>query len=136
MSGTVSTVSFTITNPPSLNKLWAHVTHVPGKGRVRSKEYNAWVSLAGWELKIQMVGIPMICCRYNMELHVPISRRDTGNWEKAISDACQKVGVVSNDGNVHELRVVPSERSNCLVKLTLLPSMGGIRSQAVLRSRR
>ena len=72
----------------------------------------------------------MIECRYDMTIQVPISRRDTGNWEKAIGDLLQKVGVVSNDGNVHNLTTSPVDRDDCAVFLTPLPDMGGIRKAA------
>lgn len=115
--------------PPSLNKLWITV---PGKKRVRSPAYIQWATHAGWEVKRQIVGMKAIACRFNMEIHVPISRRDTGNWEKAIGDLLQTVGVVTNDGNVHELLVRPMERDDCMVALTPLPEMGGIRAPAKL----
>jgi len=115
--------------PPSLNKLWISV---PGKKRVRSPAYNAWATTAGWEVKRQIVGMAPIACRFNLTIHVPISRRDTGNWEKAIGDLLQTVGVVTNDGNVHELIVRPMERDDCLVALEPLPEMGGVRAPTKL----
>lgn len=114
--------------PPSLNALWITI---PGKKRVRSPEYSAWLRDAGWEVRQQMVGVPRIDCRYNLEIQVPVSRRDTGNWEKPIGDLLQAVGCVSNDGNLHRLTVLPvAGRTDCAVALTPLPEMDGIRAPA------
>jgi Holliday junction resolvase RusA-like endonuclease len=113
-----------MTSPPSLNRLWITV---PGKRRVRSAEYNKWRTEAGWEIKQQVAGMDPLPCRYDMEISVPISRRDTGNWEKAIGDILESVGVVTNDGNVNRLTIVPMDRTNCAVAITPLPGMGGVR---------
>ncbi len=114
--------------PPSLNKLWISI---PGKKRVRSPEYSAWLREAGWEIRRQLSGRPPIACRYNMDILVPVSRRDTGNHEKAISDCLQSAGAVVNDGNLHSLTVTPVEgRTDVAVCLTPLPGMGGVRGPA------
>lgn len=36
--------------PPSVNSL---TFNVGGKGRVKTNEYSAWITAAGWELKLQ-----------------------------------------------------------------------------------
>lgn len=115
--------------PPSLNKLWISTAH----GRVRSPVYRTWAKSAGWEVLRQTVGLQTVTCRYNMEIRVPVSRRDTGNWEKAIGDLLESVGIVSNDGNVHSLLVTPMERTDCMVALWLLPEMGGVRKKPQMR---
>ena len=92
------TIMVTIPTPPSLNKLWVTA---PGKPRVRSAEYRAWAERAGWLLKMQIVGMAPLACRFNLDIEVPISRRDTGNHEKALCDLCESCGVVTNDGNAH-----------------------------------
>jgi len=122
MSGIILTMS----SPPSLNALWITI---PGKKRVRSPAYNEWLTTAGWEVKRQWMGMRPIACRYNLTLHVPISRRDSGNWEKAISDLLEAVGVVTNDGNAHSITVTPSARTDCVVEIVELPDMGGIRKR-------
>jgi len=68
--------------------------------------------------------------RYDMELRVPISARDTPNWEKPIGDLLQRVGVVSNDGNINRLTMEPMERDDCLVVLTERPDLGHVRKAA------
>lgn len=120
-------IILTIPNPPSLNKLWARKG---GGGRTKSREYRAWLTAAGWEVRRQAVGMVPLACRYDMTINVPISRRDTGNWEKPIGDLLQAVGVVTNDGNIHALIVCPMARNDCMVALTPLPDMGGVRKPA------
>jgi Holliday junction resolvase RusA-like endonuclease len=109
--------------PPSLNRLWA----TTGRGRVRSREYRAWAQAAGWEVKRQMVGIPMLMGRFDAAVLVPISRRDTDNWLKALFDLLESVGVVANDGNLHRVNVEPMEREDCCVALTPRPDVGNVR---------
>lgn len=71
--------------------------------------------MAGWEVRAQYVGKLPIESRFDMEIYVPVSKRDTGNWEKAISDLLQSVGVITNDGNMRKLMVEPVERDDCMV---------------------
>jgi len=120
-------IILTIPNPPSLNKLWARKG---GGGRTKSREYRAWLTAAGWEVRRQAVGMPALACRYDMTLNVPISRRDTDNWPKPIGDLLQMAGVVTNDGNIHRLSVNPCDRRDCMVALTPLPDMDGVRKPA------
>jgi Holliday junction resolvase RusA-like endonuclease len=117
-------VIVTIPTPPSLNKLWVTA---PGKPRVRSSEYRAWAERAGWLLRMQIVGMAPLDCRFNLDIEVPISRRDTGNHEKALCDLCESCGVVTNDGNAHRISVTPTERTDCLLVFTPLPEMGAVR---------
>ena len=127
------TIMVTIPTPPSLNKLWVTA---PGKPRVRSAEYRAWAERAGWLLKMQIVGMAPLACRFNLDIEVPISRRDTGNHEKALCDLCESCGVVTNDGNAHRITVTPTNRTDCLLVFTPLPGMDGVRKQAAPRGGR
>ena len=122
----------TIPTPPSLNKLWVTA---PGKPRVRSSEYRAWAERAGWLLRMQIVGMAPLDCRFNLDIEVPISRRDTGNFEKALCDLCESCGVVTNDGNAHRITVTPTERTDCLLAFTPLPEMGAVRAPAGAKGR-
>lgn len=119
-------VIITMAKPPSTNKLW----RIAGGKRVRSEEYATWRNAAGWEVKRQHAGRPPVACRYNLEIQVPISRRDTDNWVKPISDILETCGVITNDGNAHEVKITPMERDDCAVAIYELPGMGGIRPQA------
>ena len=118
---------------PSLNKLWIRGS---GRARVRSPEYRAWLLVAGWEVRRQIIGVPPIDCRFNVIIEVPISRRDTGNFEKATMDLCEHVGLITNDGNAHEITIRPMPRADVAVALWCLPGMDGVRKQAAPRGGR
>jgi len=120
-------VIVTMPVPPSLNKLWARA---PGGKRVRSQAYRAWISTAAWLVKTQIVGMEPLSCRFNLEIEVPVSRRDTGNWEKALCDLCQTAGVITNDGNAHRITITPTERTDCMLAFWPLPEMGAVRKAA------
>lgn len=123
----------TLSSPPSLNKLWISI---PGKKRIRSPEYRAWLVSAGWEVKRQIVGMAPIACRYDAVVQVPVSRRDSDNWFKAIGDLLESVGVVTNDGNLHQLTITPTPgRTDCAVEITPLPGLGSVRKATRARPR-
>jgi hypothetical protein len=86
----------------------------------------------------QLVGVPPIDCRFNVLIEVPISRRDTSNWEKATLDLCETVGLVANDGNSNEVLIRPVAREDVMVALWVLPEMGAVRkpSAACVRATR
>lgn len=117
----------TMSKPPSTNKLWARGAR--GK-RVQSQEYKAWLLEAGWDVKRQIVGSEPLACRFDLTIEVPISRRDTDNWAKPIGDLCQHAGVVTNDGNVHQITITPTARQDCMAAFWSLPEMGGVRAPA------
>ena len=118
--------------PPSTNKLWSRGA---GGRRVRSPEYRSWLETAGWEVRRQVVGMAPLDCRFNLTIEVPVSRRDTGNWEKPICDLCQHAGVISNDGNAHQITITPVARADCMAAFFPLPEMEGVRKAAKLRLR-
>jgi Holliday junction resolvase RusA-like endonuclease len=120
-------VVVSMSSPPSLNRLWSTM---PGKKRVRSQEYNAWLHTAGWEVRSQIVGMKPIDCRFDVLIEVPISRRDSGNWEKAVMDNCEHAGLVANDGNAHSITIRPTHRADVMVAIWPLPTMGGVRKAA------
>jgi Holliday junction resolvase RusA-like endonuclease len=125
-------VIVTVPPPPSLNKLWSRA---PGGKRVRSRAYRDWTTTAGWHLKMQIVGLEPLVCRFNLTIEVPISRRDTGNWEKALCDLCESVGVVTNDGNAHSITITPTDRADCMLAFWPLPDMGGVRASGFKKKR-
>jgi Holliday junction resolvase RusA-like endonuclease len=122
--------------PPSTNRLWVPVSSgMSGqrRTRARSPEYQSWRANAGWMVKQQIMGTLPIDCRFNVLIQVPLSRRDTGNFEKPIMDLLESIGAISNDGNAHEIRVQPMERYDVSVALWILPDMGQIRAPGVKR---
>lgn len=117
----------TMSKPPSTNKLWSAA---PGRRRVRSQEYVRWLNEAGWDVKRQIVGMAPLDCRFDVLIEVPISRRDTGNWEKAVMDNIEHAGVVSNDGNARTITITPTDRPDVMVAIWPLPELGGVRKAA------
>lgn len=116
--------------PPSANRLWRNV---PGMKRpVLDQKYAKWRHDAAWLVKIQIADhhFMLVECRFDLELHVPISRRDTDNWTKALADLAQHAGLVSNDGNMRRVLVIPEKRVDCLIAITPLPDEPGVRKAA------
>jgi len=87
--------------PPSVNALWFNA---PGRGRVRTDEYRAWLKEAGWLLKEQrVVRIPGTV---GLQLLVGIPkrrRRDLDNTLKPLGDLLQSNGIVRNDNDIVEV---------------------------------
>jgi Holliday junction resolvase RusA-like endonuclease len=86
--------------PPSVNGLWFNA---PGRGRMRTDEYRAWLNEAGWLLKEQRV--VRIHGTAGMELRVGLSnrRRDVDNVIKPFGDLLQANGVIRNDQDIVEV---------------------------------
>lgn len=87
--------------PISVNRLWANV---PGKGRVRTKDYRTWLRAAGWMIKAahpkQMTG--------DCELTLTVTdayRGDLDGTLKATLDLFETCGVVKNDRQFRKLTI-------------------------------
>ncbi len=99
--------------PPSLNNLYP--TH--GTKRVRSSEYRAWISAAGWEIKLQWQrqgGQPIEgAYRIAVVAHL-LQRRDPDNLWKALLDLLVELGITKGDAAAynrhHEMTVKPTYR--------------------------
>lgn len=99
-------IAFTITRPPSTNNLFSNV---PGKGRVKTAKYKAWITAAGWEMKAEHSGI--LVPRFEGPCAVAIEgvkRIDVDNSCKPVLDLLQAMNVLANDKLVEELRVCRS----------------------------
>lgn len=89
--------------PPSVNSMFANV---PGKGRVKSKEYKAWTIEALWELKAQKVKPIDGELTINIGLVAPSKRAmDCDNRIKPILDILTQAGVIKDDNNKHVRKV-------------------------------
>jgi len=109
------TVFVTMETPPSTNALWSAA---PGKKRVRSTAYTKWLYYAGWQVRIQLVGVPQITGTFRARIVVPAeSRRDRDNWTKAVFDLLQHVGAIRNDSGLRDYAVCAADRSDVLVAL-------------------
>lgn len=90
-------ISFTLPYPISVNRLYANNARA-GKGRFKTKEYQAWIMEAGLKLNSQSVG--EIRGKYFMDLTVqrPDNRkRDVFNFVKCVEDLLVGQGVVIDD---------------------------------------
>ena len=109
------TISVTIPLPPSTNALWSAA---PGRKRVRSPAYSAWLRYAGWIVRMQLVGVPIIIGTFNACVTLPIaSRRDRDNWTKPLFDLLQHVGAIRNDSGLRDYAVIAAERDDVLLEL-------------------
>lgn len=122
-------IILTVPVPPSANRMFERRLTKRGK-RNLTPEYKAWRDKAGWIARMQLVGASEITCRFDVSIEVPISRADTDNRIKPLLDLCQLVHAISNDGNMNEVRIVPTDRTDCCIALTPLPDMGGVRKPA------
>jgi len=109
------TVFLTLPVGPSVNKLWSSA---PGKQRVRSVAYSAWLRDAGWCARTQLVGVPTITGTFRARIVVPASSRtDLDNHCKALMDLLQHVGAIRNDSGLRDYAVCAADRSDVLVAL-------------------
>lgn len=112
----MNTVALNLPRPPSVNQLFANI---PGKGRVKTAAYRAWIAAAGWMIKAQRP--QPIRGKYNLLILVGPTRADLGNCEKAVSDLLQALGVIENDRLGEEIALkrsddVPANQVHCIVQ--------------------
>jgi crossover junction endodeoxyribonuclease RusA len=93
---------FTLPPPPSTNALYANV---PGKGRVKTRAYKAWITEAGWEIKIQLGGTIHTWNEPVGMLIEGVKRLDLDNL-KAIPDLCKTMGLIADDRLITDLHIV------------------------------
>jgi Holliday junction resolvase RusA-like endonuclease len=91
--------------PISVNALYRNV---PGKGRVKTKDYRVWERAAKWEILAQ--GSPRMSGPYEIEILVRPGREDVPNLEKCVSDVLQSAGVIENDRLCQRLIIAWSDR--------------------------
>lgn len=126
-------ILITVPAPPSANRIWRTV---PGmKHPVLDRRYAEWLNTAGWQARMQATGAARIEGRFDVRIEVPISRRDTDNWSKPLLDLMEHVGVVSNDGNMHQVTVTPTDRTDCLIAITERPDLGAVRKPSTRKKR-
>jgi Holliday junction resolvase RusA-like endonuclease len=118
--------------PPSANAMFMFERTRRGKRRLCPK-YIEWRDRAGWQLKMQLVGIPPVDTRFDVEITVPISRKDADNQIKPILDLLQNCGAIENDANAVSVSIRVEKRTDCCVVLTPRPDMGGVRKRPTPR---
>jgi len=89
--------------PPSVNSMYANV---PGRGRVKSKQYAAWKNEALWELKAQKARPVEGEVSIWIGLVAPSKRAmDASNRIKSVEDALVAGGVLPDDSGKYVRRV-------------------------------
>lgn len=83
--------------PPSVNTMFSNV---PGKGRVKTKEYAAWRESSAWEVAAQKPR------RFDCEVSISIKlvaqsnrRQDADNRLKGLGDLLVLTKVIKDDSN-------------------------------------
>lgn len=106
---------FDLPLPPSANRLFSIVRGITKAGkpyskRIISKVYAAWREVAGWELKTQYMGRPVIQGRYELQIIVsPDIKIDIDNAVKAISDILVTMNIISDDRHAEKVSVERSK---------------------------
>lgn len=113
------TVKITVPMPPSVNKLFANV---PGKGRVKTRAYRAWIEEAGWEVKRQRPS------KVTGRFHISIAckrpdnrRRDVANLEKALTDLLVRLKVIPDDAMAESVTMSWSGGTLGAAEVTIWP---------------
>lgn len=93
--------TFFLPLPPSVNNLYLNL---PGRGRVKSPKYRAWINEAGWKLlatkPVKVTGDLTLIVR---AIRPDNRRRDLGNLEKAVSDLLVAHRVIDDDSSITSL---------------------------------
>ncbi|GJD41339.1 RusA family crossover junction endodeoxyribonuclease [Methylobacterium bullatum] len=97
-------ICFTVAIPPSTNNLFFSV---PGRGRVKSDAYKAWIKeasiVAKLAIRAKRIDGPYALC---IQIGKPDNRkRDIGNLEKPISDLLVSIGAVNDDGDCQRIEM-------------------------------
>jgi len=110
-------VVFTIPKPFSANKTTANV---PGKGRVKTADYRAWLEEAGWAIRLQYSPLPQYDGDVFVDIDLPRGM-DIDNPQKALFDLLQMpqrrrlkqgLGIIRDDNAIDHLTIrrVPAEQ--------------------------
>ena len=109
--------SFNLPTPPSTNNLYSNVR---GVGRVKTKEYNAWMVEAGWALKAAKPR--PVAGNVDVQLRVPLDkRRDIDNFCKATLDILVRHKVIDDDRHVMRLEVEREDRNSKTIHVSVEP---------------
>lgn len=97
-------ICFTVAIPPAANNLFASI---PGKGRIKTVAYKAWIREASWvaklAIKAKRIDGPYALC---IQIGKPDNRkRDIGNLEKPISDLLVSIGAVNDDSDCQRIEM-------------------------------
>lgn len=109
--------------PPSLNRLWrkARAGHIYKNPKVAAWEKEFWHAI----FLLSARGRPaMITGPFDAEILIYSKRRrDADNNAKALLDACEHLGIISNDRNARRViqEIVSKDRAPLGCRLTITP---------------
>ncbi len=109
-------LAFSVPVPPSLNMCFRNV---PGRGRVRTAEYKAWLEEAGYLLASQRPG--RVMGPYQAIIRLPEKLNgDIDNRAKAVLDLMVKHKITPDDRHLHKLTIerTPGIASACVSVMT------------------
>src|SRR5262249_47521125 len=98
----------------------------PGRGRVKTDGYRAWLEEAGWELKQQRISRILGPVGLTVFAGLTDRPRDLDNLLKALGDLLQAHGIVESDARICEIfarwdQGVPNGRIRFEVRQVLAP---------------
>jgi Holliday junction resolvase RusA-like endonuclease len=101
--------------PPSVNQIYANV---PGKGRVKTKQYRQWLDLAGWQVLGQCKG-KRIAGKVTIDIEVRrlSANADADNRIKAVLDLLVKQNVIDDDKHVEKVSAQWADVEACRVTI-------------------
>ena len=108
-------VTFTIPFPPSVNAMFANI---PGKGRIKTAKYKAWIDTAGWIIRAQKVPYTSGPVSISLVMKRPNAASDVDNRQKAAIDLCVKMGLIDDDKHVMSVSAAwgPVEDCQCTIQ--------------------
>ena len=100
-------ISFSVPLPPSVNALYVNV---PGRGRVRSAAYEAWLTEAGYLVNLSkalgpITGPYSLVIKAGKPNHKNGQHVDLGNIEKALSDLLKKHCCIRDDKDAQRIEL-------------------------------
>lgn len=107
---------YTITVPPTANKLWKPVNYM----LVKTAAYRKWMNAAGWEVKLQRKGLPSIQgpVAVSISLRRPRANADLDNRIKPSIDALQAGGAIENDKQITSIYAAWADHDGCRVTIS------------------
>lgn len=106
----------TLPLPPSVNMAYVNVQ---GRGRVRSKLYNAWIKNADNYLFTQMKKVKPLTGKYSLIIRLPQNMRgDADNRTKIVSDYLVKRNITPDDRHCQSFHTVRADVAECEVEIS------------------
>lgn len=117
---------YTLTSaPPSLNHAFPtvikykmkHGRRSPYPSRIKSAEYKAWATKAGWELNTQSISKISGPYKLDIEIGFRLSRADLDNLIKPISDLLVSMGATDDDKHMTAVSIERTNRADVLIEI-------------------